>query len=104
VPFGVRTLLKDRGWQFFAVHLREIHPSLLKHTPLGHHPRAPTTTFRTIPTLFLEMGVAIQLLKTSAYFILEALNQRTGSRAGIGRWSLPCGIRGEQDLALKALD
>jgi hypothetical protein len=50
------------------------------------------------------MGVAIQLLKTSAYFILEALNQRTGSRAGIGRWSLPCGIRGEQDLALKALD
>jgi len=34
---------------------------------------------------------------------LEALHQRPGSRAGIGRWSLPRGIRGEQDLALEAL-
>ena len=104
MPLGVRPLLKDRRWQFFAVQLRKINPSLFKHPPFGHHPRAPATTFWTIPTLFLEMGVAIQLLKTSAYFILKALNQRAGSRAGIGRWSLPRGIRGEQDLALEALE
>jgi hypothetical protein len=103
MPFGLRTLLEDRRWQFFAVYLGKVHPSLLKHPPLGHHPRTSTTSFRTIPTLLLKMGAAIQLLEASANFILEALHQRPGSRAGIGRWSLPRGIRGEQDLALEAL-
>ena len=99
MPLGFRPLLEDRGRQLLSLHLGEVHSTLLKHTPLTHHPGASPSTFRTHPRLLDETPLTIESLQTGTDLVLKTGHHGSGPLAGIGWRTLQRSLRGSRRRA-----
>ena len=60
VALGLWPLAEDRGRQFAALHLGEVHPALFEDSPALHHPRAAAAPLRPHPALLGKIALPVK--------------------------------------------
>ena len=90
MAFGFGPLAEDRGGQFGALHLREVHPALFEHATAFDHAGAAATALGADPAFFFKAGAAIKLLQAGADGVLQSHHEGAGSLPGVGGGCLEC--------------